>query len=197
MYDAITDQLAKEEELERLVGSFGTTGNHRQQQQPQPGTAAGAAHARRRLLSADDDHSLFGGSSTTTTDDRVVGLIPSRQLLQHAGADAGVTGVPGNPESSSSGGAGGGVAASAGGSQKAGVESDPDHTPLTQEALESFQIFEDTGGVAGAGGGAAGAAQGDAQQQLQQQQGVGGVTEPEDAAQVAAGGHEGETVAVA
>jgi hypothetical protein len=189
MYEAVTAMIAQSKELEQLAAGGSQPQpqaqpqqqpqpqpaqqpqqqpqqQHQQQQQPQP-------HYQRRLMSVGDDDSSSSGSS----DDGLVEPFalgsdspagPSRHLTQAGG--------------------GGGVGGQAAGGAPAvvpGVEADPNHAGLTQEALDSFKIFEDVpadstaDGQAGAGdaanaGGAgadAGAAGGDA---VGGEQGAGG-----------------------
>ena len=119
MHAAMMAQIAKEKEMDSLLGGFDAGS-----QQQQHHTAA----ARRRLMSVDDagnEHQLqeeIDSSSTviTTTggwqDENVVST--GRQLLQDGAA----------------GGADQPVAA--------GVESDPTNAGLSQEALDSFKLFD-------------------------------------------------------
>lgn len=140
MYVAVAAMIAQSKELEQLAA-----GSH----QPQP------QQPQRRLMSADS-------SSASRDDDRLVEPFAlasdssaGRHLLQAPGdAAAGSTPTPGVPTTASSGGITPG--------STPGVETDPSQQGLTQEALESFKIFDDVpadaANEAGGGGGAAAAA---------------------------------------
>jgi hypothetical protein len=139
MYDAVTAFIAHDKELQQLAGSFGGGAGGANQQHPQQ-----PAHPhQRRLMSGDSSSS--GGSK----DDSLVkpfGALSAqgstasagRQLKQDAAHQAAA----------------------------AGVEADPAHKGLTQEALDSFKIFEDPPAEqqqAGQDAAAAGAADGAAE----------------------------------
>jgi len=135
MYVAVTAMIAQSKELEQLAA-----GTH-QPQQPQ-----------RRLMSADS-------SSVRSEDARLVEPFAlasdssaGRHLLQAPG-DAAAGPTPAVPTTASSGGITPG--------SMPGVEADPSQQGLTQEALESFKLFDDVpadaASEAGGGGGAAAA----------------------------------------
>lgn len=147
MYDAVTAMIAQSKELEQLAA--GTQPQPQPQAQAQPAEQPQAQqpqvqpqqqqpqqqqpHYQRRLMSVDD-------SSSSSSDGKLVEPFalgrdstgPARHLMQAGQAAGGQA-------------AGGGHPATAGGAPAVvpGVEADPNHAALTQEALDSFKVFED------------------------------------------------------
>lgn len=162
MYDAVSTLIKQEQELQSLMGSFGgaagsNTQQHQQHQQAQ--------HPQRRLMAADT-----GSSGSSEGDGGLIepfalggsgsgGLAGagSRQLKQDgAHHSAGAGGANAGAASGSAQAAAAGQAAHPGGTP--GVESDPSHQGLTQEALDSFKVFDDALAGTGDDTAAAGAA---------------------------------------
>jgi hypothetical protein len=128
MFDAVSAMIQQSKELAQLAAAT--------QQQP---------HHQRRLMSVEDS------SSSSSSDDRLVepfslssvdSSSSSRHLTQaatdHTAGHTAGTPAAGTPAAGSTG-----STAGAGGTVVPNVESDPKHAGLTQEALDSFKVFED------------------------------------------------------
>lgn len=170
MYDAVTAMIAQSKELEQLAAGAQPQPQPavQQQQQTQP-------HHQRRLMSTAD--------SSNSGDDTLVEPFAlgsssagsARHLMQAAGGQA------------TAGQAAGGAPV------VVGVEADPKHAGLTQEALDSFKVFEDVPADAASTAGNAGSAAGDAAGQA-----AGEGAAAVDAAGVdVAGGEQGADAALA
>jgi hypothetical protein len=143
MYDAVIAMIAQSKELQQLAA--GTQPQQQAQQQPQ-GQAQPQQqpqHHQRRLMSVEDsssgDNSNLGEPFALSADSSG----SARHLLQdnhgHVPASAQAVNTPAGTTTGTAG------SNTAGGSAPAiaGVEADPSHAGLTQEALESFKVFED------------------------------------------------------
>lgn len=142
MYDAVTAMIAQSKELEQLAAAAQpqqaqqqAQGQVQQQQQPQ--------HHQRRLMSVEGSSS---GDNSNLIEPFALSEDSSgsaRHLLQdshgHVPASAQAVNTPAGTTTGTTG------SNTAGGSAPTitGVEADPSHAGLTQEALESFKVFED------------------------------------------------------
>ena len=151
MYEAVTAMIAQSKELEQLAA--GAPAQQHQAQQQQQQQQAQQPHHQRRLMSVDGD------SHGSQDDSRLVepfalstdSSAPSRHLLQEGQGHA--------PGHAAGGTTAGNAADGTAPAVVPGVELDPNHAGLTQEALDSFKIFEDApADAAGEAGGSAGGA---------------------------------------
>jgi hypothetical protein len=151
MYDAVTAMIAQSKELEQLAaGTQPQPPPQQQAQRPAQQQQQAQPHHQRRLMSASDSSSSISSGDTLVEPFALNSSSagPTRHLMQAA-----------------SGQAGGSQAAGGAPAVVPGVEADPKHAGLTQEALDSFKVFEDVPADAASTAGDAASAAGDAASQ--------------------------------